>query len=209
MTKKVKNLIVVVVAVAASLLAAGSNKVYADCEPTYGGGETCVWNKSFRITKDVRIEGDDDWEDKVTDVAEDETVEFRIRIKNVGEIEVDNMKMKDILPDELIKIGGSGLTEEWDDFEPGETKEFIIKVKVDSEEYDRENFEKCVVNKAEAFYKDKFEGADTATVCYGEGEISELPETGAGSFAFLNGLGLGLVSLGTMLKKKVSKIVKK
>jgi hypothetical protein len=100
----------------------------------------------------------------------------------------------------LIRVGGDGLTEEWDSFEPGETKTFYIKVEVDSAEFERENFEKCVVNKAEVRFDGTFEGADTATVCYGVSEITDLPETGFEEV--LLPLGLGLIAVGYVVKKR-------
>ncbi len=174
---------------------------YADCEANYGGGETCIYNKSFEVDKKVRIQGDDNWKDKVTDVEKDDIVEFRIKIKNVGEIKVDDMKMKDFLPDEMERVGGSGLTEYWDSFIPGESKEFKIEAVLDESEFDRENFEKCIVNKAEAYYDDNFEGADTATVCYGNATITELPETGASSTLIFVSLGMLSLLGGTLVKK--------
>ncbi len=179
----------------------GISKTYASsmCEPTYGGGEICIYNKRFLITKEVRIQGDSEWKDKVTDVEEGDVVEFRVEIKNKSDEnsdDFDDMKMEDFLPDEMYRVGGSGLTEYWDDFEPGETKKFTIEAKVDSDEYDRDvEFEKCVVNKAEVRWDDEFEGSDTATVCYGNIEPSELPKTGALSTLGLSGLGLLITGL--------------
>jgi LPXTG-motif cell wall-anchored protein len=111
------------------------------------------------------------------------------------------MKMEDELPDEMERTGGSGLTEYWDNFEPGDTKEFIIKAKVDASEYDRKNFEKCIVNKAELRYGNKFEGADTATVCYSDSKPKELPKTGAESTALFAVLGLVTTASGLVMKK--------
>ena len=65
---------------------------------------------------------------------------------------------------------------------------------------DRENFEKCVVNKAEVEWDGNFEGSDTATVCYGDVEVTELPETGAVSTLAI--AGLGLIIAGYTLKKR-------
>ncbi|MFA6982073.1 MAG: hypothetical protein WC243_03570 [Patescibacteria group bacterium] len=182
------------------LAVVSSKSVYADCESNYGGGETCVYNKSFKITKQVRLEGNDTWKDKITDVEEGDVIEFKIKIENTGEVDVDDMKMKDELPDELEKVGGSGLTEEWDDFESDETKTFIIKAKVEDDEFDKENFDKCVVNKAEVRYDGEFEGADTATVCYGNGDITELPETGVSTLG-LGFTGFGLITVGSLIKR--------
>jgi hypothetical protein len=108
------------------------------------------------------------------------------------------MKMEDFLPEEMYKVGGNGLTEEWDNFDPKDEKVFIIQAKVDSDEYDSDvRFEKCVVNKAELRWDGEFQGSDTATVCYGNIEPTELPKTGAFSTMGLSGLVLlvsGLVS---------------
>lgn len=177
--------------------------VFAD---QYGGEEE--YNLRFKIVKEVRIQGDTEWKDKVTNVGKNDVVEFRIKIKNKSDDPADatdDMKMEDFLPEEMTKVGGSGLDEEWDNFDPNDEKVFIIQAKVDSDEYDRNvEFEKCVVNKAELRWDGEFQGADTATVCYGNVKPSELPKTGALSTLGLSGLGLlitGLVSK-KFLKKK-------
>ena len=187
----------------------GGQKIYAssDCETVYGGGEVCVYDTRFKIVKEVRIQGDTEWKDKVTDVKEGEVVEFRIKIRNRSDgpaDATDDMKMEDFLPEEMNKVGGSGLDEEWDNFDPKDEKVFIIQAKVDSDEYDRDvEFEKCVVNKAELRWDGEFQGADTATVCYGNVQPSELPKTGALSTMGLSGLVL-LVS-GLISKKYLKK----
>jgi LPXTG-motif cell wall-anchored protein len=207
--KKSKNLIAgILVSFVLSVFFVGN--VYADCESTYGNGEKCYINKRFEIEKKVRVEDeDDDWEDKVMNVAEDDVVEFRIRIKNKSDEDADDfddMRMEDILPDEMYRVGGSGLTEYWDDFEPGETKTFYLEAQVEEDEYDRdEDFEKCVVNKAELEWDGEYEGSDTATVCYGEEEVKELPDTGSNEVIAL--LGVGLMAAGALLRKSLNFIV--
>lgn len=191
--------------------------VYAGCEQNYGGGETCLINKRFEIEKEVRVckDGDSDscddwgsWEDKVTDVKKGQLIQFRIKVTNLSDDEADefdDMRVEDFMPNELYRVGGSGLTEYWDNFASDEEKEFKIEVLIDEDEFDRENFEKCIVNKAEVEWDGEFEGSDTATVCYNDdvkGEITELPETGGTSVAFVAGL-LSLTS-GLVLRKKFS-----
>lgn len=179
------------------------SKVFASCESDGAYGQKCVYNKTFELTKKVRIEGDSTWKDKVIDVKEDEVIEFRIKVENIGEVAVDDMKLKDFLPDELKRIGGDGLTEDWDDFKVGETKKFVIKARIKASEFDRDdNFEKCVVNKAEVRYDGTLEGSDTATVCYGDEDITELPETGASGTEAMTILGLASTGFGLMLKRK-------
>ncbi len=201
-----------IVAGVASML--GANKAYAGCTSNYGGGQTCIYNKNFDIEKKVRTcdadyyddhgecdkDDDEGWKDKVTDLGEGDVVEFKIKVKNDGEVDVDDMKMSDKLPKEMERLGDDGLTEYWDDFEAGETKKFYIYAKIDDSEFDRENFEKCVVNKAEVEYDEDEEASDTATVCYSDKKPTELPKTGGNSVAY-GALGLGLMAVGAVTKK--------
>jgi len=172
-----------------------------ECDEVYGGGETCIVNKSFEIEKKVRIEDEGSFKDKVSGVDEDDIIEFEITVTNKSksddgvdedELTFDDMEMEDILPSELEWVSGD-LTEDWDDFEKGEEKTFTIRARIDSDEFDRDGeWSKCVVNKAEVYFDGDFEGSDTATVCYGDEVITELPETGASipSFRyFFRGLG--------------------
>jgi hypothetical protein len=187
----------------ASLLFGSVAFANSGCKETYGGGETCLVNKRFKIEKKVRIGDSGDWKDKVTKVEEDDEIQFKIKIKNLSDEEADDfddMKMEDKLPSELTRTGGDGLTEYWEDFAPGEEKTFIIKAKVKDSEFDRdEDFEKCVVNKAQVKWDDETEGSSTATVCYGNAEPKELPKTGAVDFMAI--AGAGFTALGLALKK--------
>lgn len=183
-----------------SFLFNNAGSVLADCDTDGPYGEPCIENESYEIEKKVKIKGGDIWKDKVTDVKEDETVEFRIEVRNVGDVDVDDMKMTDLLPDEMSRIGGDGLTEKWDDFESNEEKTFIIEAKLNEEEFDTDTtFEKCVVNKAEAEQNGNDIGSDTATVCYNNAEVKELPDTGPLPIGLL---GLGLAITGAALKRK-------
>lgn len=208
MNKKITQNLIGSLVLIATMVVLSTGVVYAkskdNCESHYGGGKTCLVNKRFKIEKWVKVKGDDSWKDKVTDVDEDDTILFKIKIKNLsddeGDFDFDNMKMKDFLPDELERIGGDGLTEEWDDFEPGEERTFEIEAEIDEDEFDRDDdFEKCVVNKAEVRWDGEFEGADTATVCYGDEEPKELPKTGSVPFDAIT--GVGLITAGLVLKK--------
>ena len=66
----------------------GASKAYAGCTSNYGGGETCIYNKNFDLEKKVGKAGDDFWKDKVTNVKKGEIVEFKIKVKNDGEVEM-------------------------------------------------------------------------------------------------------------------------
>ena len=176
---------------------------YAACEDDGAYGQTCVFEKDFEIEKNVRLQGDSIWKDKITNVKEGQLIEFRIRVKNIGEVDADNMEMKDILPNELERTGGAELTEEWDDFLVDEENTFIIQARIKSIEFDRaDNFEKCVVNKAELRHEGNLEGSDTATVCFGEEIITELPKTGPLSTELMSIFGFASTGIGLFLKRR-------
>lgn len=201
MNKNLMHKLITAFIVVTAMSFLSSNIVYASCEENYGGGETCVLNKSFEIEKKVRKEGNSEWKDKVTSVDKGEIIEFRIRVKNVGEVETDNMKMTDNLPSSMERVGGDGLTEYFDNFAPGDREEFVIKAKVKDSEYDRKNFDKCVVNIAELEFGDKHEGSDDATVCYSDKKPTELPKTGAESTLPMGIAGTVLAGIGFLIKK--------
>lgn len=201
---KISKILFVTLIAGALLLVVLPSKVFAkECKSDGSYGEACIYNKSFELDKKVKKEGGDVWKDKITDVENDEIIEFEIEVENVGEVEVDDMRMEDFLPDELEKVGGSGLTEYWNNFEPGEKKTFVIKARIKEEEFNRDiEFEKCIANKAEVEYDGDFESSDTAVVCYGNVKIKELPETGVTSTFIYTALGLTLIASGIALKKK-------
>ncbi len=196
------NIVLFVTLIGALTMLLLPSKAYAaDCEDDGAYGQTCIYEKNFELEKRVRIQGDSTWKDKVINVKEGQVIEFRIIAKNVGEVDADDMEMKDILPDVLDKIGGSGLTEEWDDFDVDEERTFIIQARIKSVEFDRtDNFEKCVVNKAELRHEGDLVASDTATVCYGEKEIKELPKTGPTELMSI--FGFASTGIGLFLKRR-------
>lgn len=199
-----QNIMTTLMAISMVYLTTSTFSVYAD---TYGGGET---EKSIKIVKEVRLEGDTNYKDKVFIDLTDENekgkeIYFRITITNTGD-DLENLKMEDFLPSELDKIAGN-LTEEWSKLSSGEVKTFIIKASLKGSEIKEDkDYEKCVVNKAELRQDGDFMGSDTATVCYGN-KPQKLPETGF--WAMPGFAGLGMASLGGLLKLKSKKAIKK
>lgn len=207
--KNTINKLILSAFVIATVSFVGTTKAYADsnCEDLYGGGEHCDYDRKLKITKEVKIEGETSWKDKVTGVTKDQIVEFKITVKNKSDNGADKysrLKIEDFLPSEMYWVGGSRTIEFLDDVKPGDSKTFTIKAKVYAWEYDKDYaFEKCVVNKAELRWKDSFEGSDTATVCYGNVTPSELPKTGAETTLALS--GLGMLVTGLIVRKKLNK----
>lgn len=178
--------------------------VYAQ---SYGGG-TDTRNRSFSVRKEVRFKGDNEWFKRIGGVKKGDIVEFRIRVENTGDSTVNDMKLTDFLPSEMIRTGGDALIEQWDNFRDGTTQTFEIEAQVkDSEFSNIELTENCVVNRAkvERFFENEWTevGSAAATVCYGDNSlvVRELPKTGATETVALSILGIGFIALGLFLKK--------
>jgi hypothetical protein len=183
-----------------------SGDVLATCTSEGAYGETCVEDESYDIEKWVRIKGASEasWKDKVTNVKESDTVEFRLRAENTGDVETDDAETEDTLPSEMTKTGGAGLTESWADFGPDDVKEFIIEAKLKASEFSSTvKFEKCVVNKVELTIEGDFKGSDTATVCYNNADV-ELPETGPLAALPLGLTGIAMAAVGGWLKRRTA-----
>jgi len=179
--------------------------VLATCDSEGAYGETCISEESYDVEKKVRIKGSSDasWKDKVTNVKETDTVEFRIQVENTGDEETDDAQTDDTLPSEMTKTGGAGLTENWGDFGAGDTKEFIIESKLKASEFTTTvKFEKCVVNKVDLEVDGDFKGSDTATVCYNNADVEVLPKTGPLAALPLGISGAVMAALGGLLKRK-------
>jgi uncharacterized repeat protein (TIGR01451 family)/LPXTG-motif cell wall-anchored protein len=207
--KNITNKLIVSALAIALVSFVGITKAYADsdCEQVYGGGENCNYDRKLKITKEVRIKGETSWKDKVTDVTKNDIIEFKITVKNKSDDGADKysrLKVEDFLPSEMFWVGGSRTIEFIDDFKPGDSKTFTIEAKVYAWEYDKSvQFEKCVVNKVKLTKGDELKGSDTATVCYGNVNPSELPKTGAETPIALT--GLGMLVTGLVVRKKLNK----
>ncbi len=198
-----------------------SKTAFADCESNYGGGETCTYTKQFKIQKWVKLDGDNTWKDEVViDLNSgneiDKKILFKVEVKvdisnasgvDTSKIKFDEMKMKDKWPSELKFLedeSESNLTEEWDNFKPGETKIFYFAAKIQGSEKNKEGeFQKCVVNKASLYRKGDFQASDDAVVCYKRTTdvlgVTTLPETGV--LPVIGYIGMALMSLGVALRK--------
>jgi len=181
------------------------DKVTFDIKDNEEDKEEKEEGKDVSISKKVRLEGQDRWDDKISDVSEDDIIEFKIKVENKSgnnTSAIDDLKMEDKLPDELEKINGS-LTVYWDDFDHDEDKTFIIKAKVRASEFEGD-VDKCVDNKAIVLIDGDEEDEAEATVCYANVELAELPDTGAGTNITI--FSLGVLLLGLYYRKQMHKL---
>lgn len=169
---------------------------FASCSSS-AYGNSCT-NSDYNLTKSVVKNGSTESKEKIIGVKKGETFTYKFKIQNKTSKEV-TFDLKDELPKEMEKVSGIGQTETVKvDANSSKNFEMVAKVK-DSEFTNKTNFEKCVVNKAYLYTDGSERDASTATVCFGEGTVSKLPQTGAEDLI----LGAGVFStvLGLVLKK--------
>ena len=178
------------------LLATSSiTMAFASCSSS-GYGTTCT-NSDYNLTKTVVKNGSTEDKEKITGVKKGDTFTYEFKVENKTSNEV-TLNLVDNLPSEFERVSGIGNTEKIVlGSKSSKTLEMLVKVK--DSEFNKTNFEKCVVNKA-YLYKDGSEkDSSTATVCFGEGVISKLPQTGPENFVL--GAGALSLALGFALKR--------
>lgn len=140
-------------------------------------------------------------------IQEREEVTFTITVKNVGEVEVNEVRIRDFLPSELERVEGDI---EWtlNGFAPGETEELQVTARAKDQVVGMGS-EKQVTNIARL----EFEGIsmeDEADVIIFEGDVSGvqdempkvLPATASGDDWYWMGLVAGLaLAIGAGLKE--------
>ncbi len=179
------------------------------CETQYGGNEVCVTTGELQIDKEVldpRNSGvyrDNlfltDYQFKTS-----ENVTFKLKVKNVGDNTLNNVRVYDNLPSFLFFTGETAHEFTIEHLNPGDSQEFEVKTRVVAEsqlEADRI----CGVNTAEVWADDDQHDKDTSEVCATKKVlgITTLPQTGfSGSSVLLfssaiTGLiGFALIKLG-------------
>lgn len=172
----------------------------AECNNSgYGTNNSCKTKKEgFVIEKRVSKSGPSDKKEKITGVKKGQTFTFYFKVKNDTYDKAD-VKFIDKLPAELERVSGDDLTKSFSmDSRSDKTFEMVVKVK-DSEFDNKTNFEKCVVNKAYITKDEKEKDSSSATVCYGDGVATKLPQTGPESIVL--GSGLASIALGLVIRR--------
>ena len=189
------------------------NSVNADttCTPVYGGGETCVetTEREFSLEKKVRFVNHNEFKSRITGAQEGDKVEFRITVKNEGNVDVDEVKINDDLPKYLKTDEDTSWTIK--NFKAGAEEEITFKAKVvDSDKLP--DSDTCVVNEASLKFENRNRASDTAVVCIevpSTSTVKKLPVTGADFPLNPFSLSLGIIAVGIILSgfgiKKLSK----
>jgi len=148
------------------LISSQSSLAAVRCETQYGGGEVCVRTGELQIDKEICNPPllDDKYKD--CDSATDEFIDnfgidgrrfwsneevvFKLKVKNVGDDTIFNIKVTDTLPAYLFFTGGSESSYSIDKLNPGESWEKIITTRVVAEsQLPKEQSLVCVVNTGE------------------------------------------------------------
>jgi len=141
-------------------------------------------------------------------------VVFRIEVKNVGNEDINDIDVKDILPDYVDFVSGLNgsdgsrtLSLRIDRLTPNESKTFEIKTNVKDESALPSNMVTCVTNMAEGRFK-WIVNQDTASFCIERkvlGAVKELPKTGLGGLEVALGTTMvsSLLALGLAKKFKI------
>lgn len=166
----------------ASALAAASTT----CQTIYGGGEVCPKDIPFSVDKQVMRAGKGgDFVDNLT--ASDPTyrindsVPFRVIIKNTGKSKIDKLTAIDTLPQEVTFEGAGNyddakktLTITVDNLESGKSKTINFSAKVIS--FTSPDAIKCVSNFVRVLDKNGVNVTDSASFCLEKGAPATLPQ---------------------------------
>lgn len=135
-------------------------------------------------------------------------VDFRLTIKNTGDKTLNDVEVKDIFPSYMDFISGPGswdgdtrtLRFEFDDLDPGESRDFGLRGKVVAEN-DLPEGRVCVTNKGQVWANGEYD-EDTASVCM-EKKVEVLPPTGSGTVFLMGALLLGVSGVVVVVKELI------
>lgn len=222
MYKNIALLTAVFVITAVSMLFAQNAKA-EKCVTIYGGGEKCVSEDAkLKVEKSVWNPEKKDWQDHIGSKEHkfdaNDKIQFRIRVKNTGDVEIKDINLEDHLPSFVRYKDGDGEGKKDDtrvefdkfDLKPGESKEFEFTAKVADDGILPKDDNICLTNVAKAEGKradnDKEEDAiDYANFCIelpkvkGKEAPKALPKTGIDLIP--GALAMGLVFVGFGLRK--------
>lgn len=143
--------------------------VYAlNCVNTAYGNLCTSAPVDYEIRKTVSKSNSSTGLTRIDNVKQGDTFIFYFKISNNTLNEV-TLKLEDMIPSAFERVGGIGETESVVLFAKSKKiLEMQVKVK-DSEFKGKNNFQKCVVNKAYLYKDTNLQDSSTATVCYGIG----------------------------------------
>jgi uncharacterized repeat protein (TIGR01451 family) len=225
--KHITNKLVTIIGIVMTLNSLNAaNALAKECRSVYGGGEVCD-KGSIDVDKKVWNPEKNEYWDNIDSsdytFKPGDEVKFEIKTKNVTDIKLNDITIRDIMPDYLEYVSSSDEGKFYQpktvEFKPGDlddqktvTRSVTVRVKNSK---DVPVGTTCLTNKAEAYAStDDSSDSDTATFCVknGEGEKRVLgvtyPETGPSLPMALALEVIGFATLGgsyLITAKKLSK----
>ena len=227
-----KLAVIITIFVSTLLFASASGSAFADgstnCQPIYGGGETCVQVGNISINKTVQNPSTGQYVDNLgindPKFSPTQTVNFQITVTNTGGTGLSNIVVKDVLPQYVdfasapnmsFDSNTKTLSVTIDNLGPSETKTYTLQAKVESNnQIPDDQSTVCLVNQASAT-SDGNTSTDNAQFCiqktpptttkgglpvYPATPITTTPPTGPEALAIFALLPSGIS--GFLLRKK-------
>jgi hypothetical protein len=176
----------------------------------YGNGEE---ERQVVIDKKVKPVNSEQWYDNLPQVntafAPENLVDFKIILKNSGDVDLENLNIIDNLPDYVKPIFNPGEYKEdekkitWtiEKITTGETQEFNIRVQIEKAENISQTQPFCLVNKTSVQKDGQELDNDTAQFCIEPRILAEtFPETGF-NLIFGTIVALATVATGVLIRK--------
>jgi uncharacterized repeat protein (TIGR01451 family) len=130
--------------------------------------EKCEWRDNFVLTDDYKF-------------APLQEVSFKISVENVSKNTFDKVEIRDLIPSGLELLSNQNKFE-FENFKPGEKKEFHIQARIAAADKlePKEQDVVCLTNKAEVLSNaGTFQGEDSSQLCVSKKKkVTALPKTG-------------------------------
>lgn len=135
MKKLIASLILTVIF---SLIGSGTSYAAGNCQPIYGGGQTCVTSANILIDKKVQNPKNGQYVDNLSvndpRFGASQNVSFQLTVTNTGSANIDKLMVRDIFPQYVSFISGPGsfdtnsktLSFEVNNLVAGESRTFTI-----------------------------------------------------------------------------------
>ncbi len=184
---KIHKLILSVIFVAA--IAAVPSKAFADCQPVYGGGETCT-SYAFSIQKFVQVpgKGGGNYVNNLS-VSDpkyfaSQQVNFRIVVQNTGSQTIPTINVIDTLPQYVTFVSGPGTFNSNNDtlsfavnnLNPGQSATYYVSTKVlDSDKLPSDQGIFCPINQVSATDTNGFTNSTSSQFCIERNVLGAIP----------------------------------
>jgi len=158
-----KFILSLVLSVVATALVAGASYADSNCQPIYGGGQTCITSTNILINKRVQNPNNGQFVDNLSindpRFVANQNVIFQLVVTNTGNTNLDKVVVKDIFPQFINFVSGPGnfdtnsktLTFEVNNLVAGESRTFSVEGRISTDkDLTAGSGINCIVNQATA-----------------------------------------------------------